>query len=172
MPDMQRTDISYKDVIQFYKEHSAKGHHVNKRLWDILDSTKSFGLITINNLGDYINLIWQANDHTRALTPEGQSRTLRDCVQRIQSAGGSFQALAKDGHSWFESCINIEQCFDFHSFGWLAIQDANVHERKESPEGSYYVFDGVHRSIVLAKLLVEKKIDFEPIKCLHVERSI
>ena len=74
------------------------------------------------------------------------------------------------GHPWFKGCIDIEQGFDFNAFGWLAIQDATRRESEESPDGSYYVFDGVHRSIVLAKLLVEQRIDFEPIKCLYVAR--
>ena len=144
---------------------------MDARLWGIINATESFRLITINKLDDYLNLIWQANSHTSVLTPGGEPRTLRDCVQRISSAGGSFQALVDDDHSWFKSCIRIEQNFVASSFGWLTIQDATEHEKRKSPGGQYYIYDGVHRSIVLAKLLMGNALDFEPVPCLHVPRN-
>jgi hypothetical protein len=39
-------------------------------------------------------------------------------------------------------------------------------EKRDSPDGTYYVYDGVHKSIVLAKKLLRNELEFKPVELL------
>ena len=41
-------------------------------------------------------------------------------------------------------------------------------EREQSPDGSFFIYDGFHRSLVLAKYLVEEEIDYQQVEGILV----
>jgi len=81
----------------------------------------------------------------------------------LNSFNNSFQKLVDQNHKWFTTCIDIDYNFDIDKFESLFLTLLKDCEGKESPEGTFYIFDGVHRSIVLAKKLLIDEIEYTPI---------
>ena len=123
-------------------------------------------LVTLSTKQDFLSLVWQSTEETRPLTPVGAPRTLRDCAERLRLYNWSFVQLCNAGYPWFDVCSAINQEFDYAKFGWVALQPMNEHEQRESPSGTYYVFDGVHRTLVLAKKLVQQEVCFQAVEAI------
>jgi hypothetical protein len=51
--------------------------------------------------------------------------------------------------SAFESFRALDAGFDLSKFDSIAVTRANHTEKRESPNGTYYIYDGVHRALVL-----------------------
>jgi hypothetical protein len=69
---------------------------------------------------------------------------------------------------WFEPCVRIDAAFDFNQFGLVVVEAANDCERRKSPCGSFYLFDGIHRTLVLAKRLLKNETAFQAIQALYL----
>jgi len=151
------------------------GHHVDERLLKEIEHGQLF-LFRIEDEDTFLSLIWQESDPARLLTPNGQPRTLRDVAERLVRAGYTFESLAKcmglprNQHhpEWFDKCVRIEAGFDHNQFGWVAVVAANDGERMQSPRGSFYLFDGMHKTLVLTKRLLKKEAVFQPIEALYL----
>jgi hypothetical protein len=110
----------------------------------------------------------------RELAPHGEPRTLRDVARRLRQRGYTFVALSGDlglsreehDPAFFETCALIDRCFHYRRFGWVAVVAANDEERARSPLGSFYIFDGAHKSLVLAKRLVAGETTYRPVEAL------
>lgn len=149
--------------------HQQAGHHVDSRLMKEIEQPGVMSVATLADQAQFLRLIWQANDHTRVLTPHAAPRSLRDCAERIRTIGGSFQALVDAGHAWFETCVEIDSQFDYSALGWVVVTPATDGERRSTPGGTHYVYDGVHKSIVLAKKLLWGELEYEPVEVLLLE---
>lgn len=114
----------------------------------------------------FLALIWQSINEARPLVPVGQPRTLRDCAARLAPFGWRFERLVDEGYSWFAKCLDIDAAFDRSKFGWIALTPSNTSEQKETPQGTYYIYDGVHKSIVLAKKLLRREVEYAPLEAL------
>lgn len=151
----------------------ATGHNVDSRLQDAVKTGEIF-LLTIVDAESLLSLIWQARTDSRLLTPFGQPRTLRDVANRVIRAGYTFARLAsnppleKGCHSpaWFEKCLPIAESFSYEDFGFVAITLANDSERNESPNGSFYIFDGAHKTLVLSTLLLSDRVTFHAVTAM------
>lgn len=151
------------------------GDHVDSRLLKELTSEGQLYLFRIDDEGTFLSLIWQESHPSRLLTPNGQPRTLRDVGERL-IRGYTFESLTKPlglppsqhDPKWFERCVRIDAAFDFNQFGCIAVVAANDKERKQSPSGSFYLFDGMHRTLVLAKRLLKKETTFQGIEVLYL----
>ena len=42
-------------------------------------------------------------------------------------------------------------------------------ERDQSPKGTYYIFEGCHRTLAFAKLLRDNKRQYQPIQAILIE---
>jgi hypothetical protein len=133
-------------------------------------------------LGGHLNFVlsgridriqhWQESDPVRLLTQNCQSRTLRDVAQHLIGGAFTFESLthslglpsSQHDPQWFETCLQIDRAFDFNRFGWLAVVAANDHERRQSPLGTFYLFGGVHKTLVLAKRLLQRETALSPSK--------
>jgi hypothetical protein len=140
--------------------------HVDDRLVQEVQRSEAMYLFTIPTEREYLRLVWQSIADTRPLTPVGSPRTLGHCVGRLQPYDWSFRRLADEGHPWFVTCVAIDENFHYERFDWIALVMLNEHERNESPSGTYYIFDGVHKSIVLAKQVLRRELAYEPIEAL------
>jgi len=115
---------------------------------------------------EFLQLVWQFIPDTRPLTPVGEPRTLFDCANRVSTFGWEFQSLVQAGFEWFRPWVDIDKTFDDGKMGLVAITPLNEAERRETPEGNYYIYDGVHKSIVLAKRLLRGETEYEPVQVL------
>jgi hypothetical protein len=151
------------------------GHHVDPRVFQAIEGAASLFLVTFEDSESYLSLIWQEIDGIRLLAT-GESRTLGDIAQRIVDQGVTFKMLATDlgkpdrihDPDWFKPCVTVDKEFDFSKFGWLTIVPGTDSERRQSPKGSFYIHDGVHKSLVLAKRLLGDGIRFQSVQGLLI----
>jgi hypothetical protein len=59
-----------------------------------------------------------------------------------------------------------DTAFDYGKVGLVALTPLNEQERRETAAGNYYIYDGVHKSIVLAKRLLRGETGYEPVQVL------
>ena len=121
---------------------------------------------------EFMSLVWHEIDDSRLLTPSNCPRTMADVVDRLLEKGYSFEDLSQDMDlpsnqhkpKWFRRCCEIYNNFSYDKFKrkpiWL--RPLNHGEKDQSPQGNFYILDGCHRALVLAKLLRENKIQYEP----------
>ncbi len=166
--------IGRDSVRETLENRQAAGHHIDPRLLIEVDNEGQLYLLQFEDEASFLSLIWQESPPARLLTPEGQSRTLLDVSTRLIQKGYTFEKLSRDlGLSanqhqpeWFARCIHIDTGFDFAHFGWIAVVYPKDSEREQSPTGSFYIFDGVHKTLVLAKRLLKGETVFQPIEAL------
>ena len=117
--------------------------------------------------------VW-ANDQTLVdkLTPEGEPRTLKAVVERIlveyryDLPIKIFKHLSED-ETWFEGCFIVSARFDPRLLGELKIRPLDMEEKRDSPDGSFYLEDGNHRALVYAVFLRLNIIKrYKPVKAL------
>jgi len=166
-------EISKAEAFAELRRHGSDGQHIDARVWREIAAPGQLFALTLAS-DDFLRLIWQEADFARFLTPPHESRTLRDVARRLIELGYSFDALTADiglpreqhHPQWFTPCAEIDRAFDMDRFGLLILTPATEGEYRQSPGGIYYVFDGVHKSIVLAKRLLENTIAFRPLDVL------
>lgn len=167
-------NVRQEDLIKRLIDFEQKGFHIDSRLMDEVKKGGYFYLIELPDKESFYSLIWQESDPARFLTPPGKSRCLLDVAQRFIENKYSFKQLSKSiglpanqhNPKWFEKCIPIESDFHYEKFGLISIVSANDSERKQSPNGTFYIYDGIHKSLVLATKLVSKEIDYHKIEAL------
>lgn len=166
--------VSREMVLQKIREMQKAGNHVDGRLIDEVKALKMvFFLIILEDKESFLSLIWHEIDASRLLTPGG-SRTLRDIAQRMMDQSLTFEVLAKGpglpdsqhDPGWFKKCVNIDTRFDYDRFGWIIVVPATSHERDQSPYGTFYIYDGCHKALVLSKRLLCNEIRFQPVEAL------
>ena len=171
--------ISKDEVNKYLNCRKNRGLHIDSRLMDAIKKDKCFYLIELNDEESFLSLIWHEIDASRLLTPKGESRCLQDVANRFNKRNYTFEKLSEsmnlsanqhDPH-WFEACIPINNNFEYENFGWIVIQEANENEMKQSPCGTFYIYDGAHKSLVLATKLKEKEIEYKKIEALLIPRS-
>jgi hypothetical protein len=156
-----------------YSARIAAGYNVDSRLMREVERGRIFSF-TFEDVESFLSLIWQEIDDTRLLTPSGQPRTLRDVAERVLKSGHSLEKLASDlgfpinqhKPAWFKKCVPIAQNFSYESFGFVATVPATDSERRQSPNGSFYIYDGIHKTLVLSILLVSQQIIYDPIQAI------
>ena len=168
--------INQAEARRVLGDRQQRGLHVDSRLLKEIERPGQLYLVRLEDEATFFSLIWQESDPARLLTPNDQSRTLHDVANRLIHSGYTFESLTKslglplNQHhpEWFERCVPIDGAFDFNQFGWIAVEAANDGERKQSPCGSFYIFDGMHKTLVLAKRLMKKETVFQPIDALYL----
>lgn len=167
-------NVSQEDMLNQLKGLERKGFHIDSRLMKEVNNEGSFYIIDLEDEESFYSLIWQESDPARLLTPAGKSRRLKDVATRFIQNKYSFEQLSQslglpvDQHDpkWFKKCIPINAGFKYENFGLLAIVPANDGERKQCPNGSFYIYDGIHKSLVLSVKLFRKEIEYEKIEAL------
>ena len=62
--------------------------------------------------------------------------------------------------------MNIDDRFDYSNVGCISLTPLNETESRETPSGTYYIYDGVHKSIVIAKKLLRRELGYRPLGAL------
>jgi (2Fe-2S) ferredoxin len=168
--------INSEEVRRIVREHVQRGHHVDTRLQDTIGKPGNQFLLRLEDEESFLSLIWHEIDSARLLTPKGQPRTLGDVADRLLRDHYTFTSLTRSlglpSHQhypdWFKRCLQIDGEFDFRHFGWVAVVAANDAERQQSPLGTFYIYDGAHKALVLAKRLLKKETVYQPIEALYL----
>ena len=157
---MDLTRIDFKDIHGKLRQHQAKGLHVDSRLWAEIEKPGEMYVGFLRSQ-DLLRLVWQSIDDARPLVPVGAPRMLSDCAQRLSKYGWQFQTLVDSSFKWFEKCVHIDVDFDYAKFGLIALTPLENSEMCETPQGTFYIYDGAHKTIVLAKKLLRNEIKVE-----------
>ena len=168
--------ISKNEVLQELCRRRSAGQHVDDRLVDTVNNSNALYIITLRDELSFSSLIWWEADESRCLTPAGKSRTLLDITMRMTEKDWSFADLTSNlglnpnehKPEWFKPCLKINEEFNYELFGWIAVIQADDVERKQSPHGSFSIYDGVHKTLVLSNLLSSKKLEYKPVGALFI----
>jgi hypothetical protein len=158
--------VGVEEVLDKLKRQSAAGCHVDCRLLQEARRPGQMYVVPLQNADEFLSLVWQSCSKTRPLVPVGQPRTLRHCASRLAHYEWRFENLVNAGCPWFRMCVDIDAGFDYSWFGWIALTPCNELEQQETPTGLNYTYDGVHKSIVLAKKLLNSELEYEPLEAL------
>lgn len=164
--------ITQEEILNRFFVYESKGFHIDSRLVGEVNKGGSFYIIELNDEEAFLSLIWQEIDDSRLLTLKNKSRKLLDVANRFIEKKYSFDTLSRyiglsaNEHNpkWFEKCIPIDDEFNYENYGLISIVPATDGERKQSLNGSFYIYDGIHKSIVLATKLLKNEIAFQKIK--------
>ncbi len=125
-----------------------------------------------------LSLAWQETDHTRQLT-EPPPRTLRSVAERLLDQYGSFERLVaappipgRLDPTWFAGCAELTRAFDLDKFGKPWLVPAKASEQRGSPETTLYVCEGVHRTLVVAVGLLDRKVNWKPMLAVVAEERV
>ena len=158
--------ISPANALKILNAHQLAGNHVDERLFKQLGAPGDLWLFDLNTREEFLSLVLQSNDACRPLAPSGKPRTLYDCASRLKQYKWSFRNLCGACYSWFDKCVAIDETFDLPRFNWIALTPLTHGELQESPRGAYYIYYGVHKTIVLAKKLIRNELTYTPITAL------
>jgi hypothetical protein len=161
-------------IFDRFKSREARGNHVDPRLIKEIQVPGDLFLLTAEDEVSFLSLIWQEIDPTRLLTPARQPRTLRDVAERMIRNSWTFANLAapmglpqtQHNPDAFVRFKELDAAFNFDELDLVAIMPTNDAERRQSPGGTFYVYDGVCRTLVLAYKLLNKQIAYQPVELL------
>lgn len=168
--------ILKETALQELDARRLTGHHIDSRLFTAIEKAKSLHILPLRDKTSFFPMIWHEIDESRLLTPKGSPRTLRDVTERMITNNWTFDKLSSNigfpanqyQPEWFHKCLQINVNFDYDLFGRIAVVQANDAERKQSPTGSFYIYDGAHKSLVLSKLFLSNELEFKPIEILLI----
>jgi hypothetical protein len=166
-------EVTSAEVLSRIQDRLNRGHHVDERLIREVQAPGSLYTVSFEDQATFLSIIWQECDRTRILTPGG-SRTLMDVAGRMVDNSWTFSSLCN--HMGFEPAWHdpaafqkfeaISSSFDLDAFDFIAVTPATDSERQQSPRGTLYIFDGVHRSLVLAHRLMTNQSKYRAIEGL------
>jgi hypothetical protein len=134
------------------------------------DQTCCF-LLRLEDETSFLSLIWHDVPESRVLSAN-QSLLLGDVARRLIDRGWTFEKLVKReiggdySPDYFAGCAHLDREFKFSEFGWPTLVLPNETERRRCPTGSFYLMDGTHRTLVLARKILLKEIEYEPVEGL------
>ena len=109
------------------------------------------------------------------LTPKDKPCTLRSVVDRIMAEYPYdhpikiFKHMSED-EPWFDGCFIMGARFDYRLLGELKIRPLDMEEKRDSPDGSFYLEDGNHRALVYAVFLrLGTIIKYKPVRAIVSE---
>jgi hypothetical protein len=166
--------VSCPEVLARLSTREALGHHIDPRLFQAVKAPGNLFVFTLEDEKSFLSLIWQESDFARLLTPWGQPRTLADVAGRMIANSSTFSSLCSPmgleltyhDPAAFESYRALDAGFDISKFDFIAVTPANDSEKRQSPSGTYYIYDGVHRALVLAHRVMSGQTKYQPVEAL------
>lgn len=74
------------------------------------------------------------------------------------------------GKDFFARFRPVLDGFDWGLFGYLRLRHPVEHERRESPTGTFYIFNGSHRALALVWLVERGEVAFRPVPAVLLPR--
>jgi hypothetical protein len=139
--------------------------------------------VEIRREAEFWNLCWQSVPMYRFLTPVGRCRSLRCVVDRLKQLNVGLSELGDVSArmdlvrnvEWFQHCLDLARTFDWARFEGsvlgadpIRLRIVNQIERGECPGATWYIADGVHRTLAAAVLLDQQRIRWRPFTAMTV----
>lgn len=148
--------------------------HVDTRLDYAVRQARDIFSVRLQDAESFLALLWPGGPGARWLTPLGAPHTLKDVAKRIIANGYEFESLAEeslqfpDDHdpAFFAKLPYIDEQFDYGRIGLLTLASLGEDEQARSPHANFYIYDGVCRSLVLAKRLLSGQTSYQPVPAL------
>lgn len=164
--------IDTKEVKKRLEQEQTQGHPGDSRVTNALSQTdtKSF-IVRFEDQESFFSLIWHNVDASRILSENG-SLLVGDVAQRMLDKGWTIEKLAekeiqgKYDPNYFRECLQIDREFNFSEFRLPTLVHPADSEKQRNPTGVFYLMDGTHRCLVLAKKLLLKEVEFQPVEGL------
>jgi hypothetical protein len=164
------------EAFRLIKETRDRVHWVDRYVDGAVEDAKKIYHVRFQDDERFLSLIFPEMDGCRILTPPDESRTLRDVAHRILYNEWTFEDLVEDmglapklhDPGMFAKSRYLDENFDYEKFGLLILAPSTEEEREQSPDGSFFIYDGFHRSLVLAKYLLEEEIDYQQVEGILV----
>jgi hypothetical protein len=126
-------------------------------------------------LDDLMGLCWQDTRDVRILiTPPGISRSVGAVAHRFLERGLTWQSLitnAVEGEyspAWFGPCLQYANGQrDLHA-GELLLVPTTTDEHRDAGQAHWYVWDGIHRSLVAAVEHLAGRRAYRPLNAIVV----
>jgi hypothetical protein len=166
--------VNSSEVLKRLADREALGHHVDDRLIQAVKAPGDLFLFTLEDEKSFLSLICQEINPTRLLTPWGQPRTLGDVAGRMIEHSWTLSSLSRPmglmpafhDPAAFVRFEALNAGFEISKFDFIAVTPANDSERRQSPSGTFYIYDGVHRTLVLAHRVMSRQLKYEPVQAL------
>jgi len=168
--------ISKKQALNELCRIGESGFHVESRVEKAIKQAETLYDGVLETRQEFLHLIWHEVDPSRILTPPREPRALEDVVQRMIEQNWDFTMLSKgEIHSeinyepsWFKQCEKIDMNFDHERLDWVILVPAKPDEKEQSPDGTHYIYDGCHKTLVYAHRLLTDKDTYKPVRFLMV----
>ena len=169
-------DEVYRMIEAEIAERKSNQLHIDSRLCETLrlpNKKSPAKLILFNDASEFLRLLFHLNDGSRILTPPGKARRLQDCAKRMIEGKLSFEGLSKTHPGYFEKCLPIYENFDYDSFHSVFLLDlCGDDERNGSMNANFSIYDGTHKTLVLAYKLLAEELTFRPVRAfLFTDRN-
>ena len=169
--------ISRDEVQQILRRDGAAGGRGDSRITTAVQSSDfQWFTVSLSDEESFFSLTWHDVPRSRILSTE--SLGLRDVARRLLHHGWTFDSLADQTNlstlrrfgdyepSYFAECAAIDRSFDFDLFTPPILVLPNADEQHRNPIGIFYLMDGTHRTLVLAKKLLLNELPYQPIQAL------
>ncbi len=168
------TRMTWPEAMELMDATRAEQHHLDPKVDAALDAARELYQIHLQDDERFLSLIWPEAAGSRLLTPREEGRTLGDVAARLLANEWTFELLVGDmGLSavehepeYFGKCRYIDDNFDYGRFGTLMLAPATDEEHEQSPGGTFFIIDGVHRCLALAKRLLAQEEDYQEVQAL------
>ncbi len=152
----------------------ADRHHLYRKVEDHLGHARELYEVHLLDTERYLSLVWPDRDGSRLLTPPDEPRTLGDVAKRLLLNDWTFELLSEDmglpieehDPDRFTKARYIDGLFDYTRFDTLILAPITAEEEAQSPAGNFYIYDGKHRALVLAKRLVADEETYRKVPAL------
>lgn len=162
--------MALERALEYVVLHRNAGHHVDSRVHRLLLERNPVEELHIEDEERFLKLQFHCNPASRLLAPLGEPRTLFDVASRMIKYDLTFESLTRRHEAfessihkpeWFEPCLKIQKAgIDPESFGCLFLMGLTEHELERTPSASYSIYDGTHRSLVMAYMVMTGATQF------------
>ena len=159
-------------VLDELNKKVEQGHRVDSRIYRLLYEQNPVYATVIETQEEFLKLIFHEGCPSRLLTPAEQPRSLEDVVNRMENMNLTFETLTHDlSHDryyhhpeWFSQCVQINSAFTYDYFSPIFLTDSTDLELFQTPGSPFHIYDGTHRSLVLAWKIIKEGFQYERIR--------
>lgn len=164
------------EAFRLIRETRNALHYVDPYVDGAIEDAEKIYHVRFQDDERFLALIFPEMDGCRILTPSDEPRTLRDVANRIIFNEWTFEDLVKDmgfearlhDPEMFAKASYLDENFDYEKLGMLIMAPSTEDEREQSPDGSFFIYDGFYRSLVLAKRLLEEEVEYQQVSGILV----
>ncbi len=168
--------VTRAEAFQLIEETRASLHHVDPRADRAVQGAEVIYHVRFQDAERFLALIWPEVEGSRILTPPDEPRTLSDVAHYMIYNSWTFEDLSEGlglplkehDPELFGKSRYLDENFDYEKFGLLILSPSTEEEREQSPDGSFYIYDGFHRSLVLAKRLLMEEVPYQQVAAILV----